>query len=157
MWAVDINKDCPTSSKPRLIIQSLQQGSQPPSLTLGLTQRQVEQWERLTVGKREAPECCFGWRLLAWGSWGWAILCDWFRKPICLFLIGPFLESPGGSLSKDSACNAEDLGSIPEVRKIPWRRKWQSIPVFLPGKIPWTEEPGGLQSMGSQSWTRLSD
>ena len=24
-------------------------------------------------------------------------------------------------------------------------------------KIPWNEEPGGLQSMGSQSWTRLSD
>jgi len=24
-------------------------------------------------------------------------------------------------------------------------------------KIPWTEEPGRLQSMGSQSWTRLSD
>ena len=24
-------------------------------------------------------------------------------------------------------------------------------------RIPWTEEPGGLQSMGSQSWTRLSD
>ena len=26
------------------------------------------------------------------------------------------------------------------VRKIPWRRKWQPIPVFLPGKIPWAEE-----------------
>ena len=24
-------------------------------------------------------------------------------------------------------------------------------------RIPWTEEPGGLQSMGFQSWTRLSD
>ena len=24
-------------------------------------------------------------------------------------------------------------------------------------KIPWTEEPGRLQSMESQSWTRLSD
>ena len=24
-------------------------------------------------------------------------------------------------------------------------------------KIPWTEEPGGLQSTGSLSWTRLSD
>ena len=24
-------------------------------------------------------------------------------------------------------------------------------------KIPWTEEPGRLQSTGSQSWTRLSD
>ena len=29
---------------------------------------------------------------------------------------------------------------------------------ILARKIPWTEEPGGLQSMGSQkSWTRLSD
>jgi len=24
-----------------------------------------------------------------------------------------------------------------------------TTPVFLPGKFPWTEEPGGLQSMGS--------
>ena len=37
------------------------------------------------------------------------------------------------------------------VRKIPWRRKWQPTPVFLPEKIPWTEELGGLQSTGSQS------
>ena len=27
----------------------------------------------------------------------------------------------------------------------------------LAWKIPWKEEPGGLQSMGSWSWTRLSD
>jgi len=33
---------------------------------------------------------------------------------------------------------------------IPWRMKWQPTPVFLPGKISWTEEPGGIQSMGSQ-------
>ena len=26
---------------------------------------------------------------------------------------------------------------------------------ILAQKIPWTEEPGGLQSMGSQSWTQL--
>ena len=38
----------------------------------------------------------------------------------------------------------------PWVRKIPWRRAWQPIPVFLPGEPAWTEEPGGLQSMGSQ-------
>ena len=31
-----------------------------------------------------------------------------------------------------------------------WRRAWQPTPVFLPGDSPWTEEPGGLQSMGSQ-------
>ena len=28
---------------------------------------------------------------------------------------------------------------------------------ILGWRIPWTEEPGGLQSMGSQSWTRLSN
>ena len=31
-----------------------------------------------------------------------------------------------------------------------WRRKWQPTPVFLPGKMPWTEEPGGIRSRGSQ-------
>ena len=38
----------------------------------------------------------------------------------------------------------------PWVGKIPWRRKWQPTLVFLPGKILWTEDPGGLHSMGSQ-------
>ena len=28
---------------------------------------------------------------------------------------------------------------------------------ILAWRIPWTEEPGGLQSIGSQSRTRLSD
>ena len=32
----------------------------------------------------------------------------------------------------------------------PWRRKWQPMPVFLPGEPPWTEEPDGLQSMRLQ-------
>ena len=36
------------------------------------------------------------------------------------------------------------------VRKITWRKTWQPTPVFLPGESPWTEEPGGLQSIGSQ-------
>ena len=30
-----------------------------------------------------------------------------------------------------------------------WRRQWHPTPVLLPGKIPWMEEPGRLQSMGS--------
>ena len=38
----------------------------------------------------------------------------------------------------------------PWVRRIPWRRAWPPTPVFLAWKIPWTEEPGGRQSMGSQ-------
>ena len=34
-----------------------------------------------------------------------------------------------------------------------WRRQWQPTPVLLPGKIPWMEETGRLQSMGSL-WVR---
>ena len=30
-------------------------------------------------------------------------------------------------------------------REDPWRREWQPTPVFLPGKFPWTDEPGRLQ------------
>ena len=36
-------------------------------------------------------------------------------------------------------------GFDPLVGKIPWRREWE-----LAWGIPWTEEPGRLQSMGSQ-------
>ena len=31
-----------------------------------------------------------------------------------------------------------------------WNRRWQPTGVFFFGKSPWTEEPGGLQSTGSQ-------
>ena len=48
----------------------------------------------------------------------------------------------------------------PWVRKIPWSRKWQPTPVFFAWRIPWTEEPGGLQSLGSQGvrygWNNLA-
>ena len=41
-------------------------------------------------------------------------------------------------------------GFDPWVEKIPWRREWQDTPIFLRGESPWTEGPGGLQSMGLQ-------
>ena len=31
--------------------------------------------------------------------------------------------------------NAEDIGLDPSIEKIPWRRAWQPIPVFLPGEF----------------------
>ena len=40
---------------------------------------------------------------------------------------------PGGSVVKNPPAMQETRFS-PWVGKIPWRRKWQSIPVFLPGK-----------------------
>ena len=38
----------------------------------------------------------------------------------------------------------------PWVGNIPWRKAWQPTPVFSPREPPLTEEPGRLQSMGSQ-------
>ena len=35
---------------------------------------------------------------------------------------------------KESACQGRRSRSNPWVEKIPWRRKWQPTPVFLPGK-----------------------
>ena len=57
---------------------------------------------------------------------------------------------PGGSDGKESACNAEDWGSVPGLGKIPWRSKWQPTPVILAWRISWTEEPGGLRPWGSE-------
>jgi len=59
---------------------------------------------------------------------------------------------------KNPPVDAGDVGLIPGVGKIPWKRKWQPTPVVLTWEIPWTEEPGGLQSTGSQkSQGQLSD
>ena len=44
----------------------------------------------------------------------------------------------------------QETGFDTRVGKIPRRRAWKPTPVFLPGESPWIEEPGGLQSMGSQ-------
>ena len=51
---------------------------------------------------------------------------------------------------KNPPANAEDSEFDPWVRKIPWKRAWKPTPVFLPGESSETEEPDGLQSMGSQ-------
>ena len=71
------------------------------------------------------------------------------------FTSGSCLGFPGGSDDKESACSVGDLALVtgfdPWVGIIPWRRPRQPTPVFLPGESPWTEEPGGLQSTGSQT------
>ena len=55
----------------------------------------------------------------------------------------------GGSEVKASACNAGDLGSIPG-REDPLEKEMATHSSILAWTIPWTEEPGRLQSMGSQ-------
>ena len=52
------------------------------------------------------------------------------------------------SMCKESACNAEDTGDTgSNLGKIPWRRKWQPTPVFLPG-----ESQGQRSLVGHSPW-----
>ena len=50
---------------------------------------------------------------------------------------------------KESACQCRRHGFDPWVRKMPWRRKWQPTPVFLPG-----ESHGRRSLVGCSPWGR---
>ena len=53
------------------------------------------------------------------------------------------LGFPGGSDGKESSCNTGDLGLID-----PWRKAWQSTPVFLPEESPWQRSLAGYSPWG---------
>ena len=57
-----------------------------------------------------------------------------------------YLGFPGGSDGKESVCNAGALGLIPGSGRSPGERNGY----LLQWEIPWTEEPGRLQFVGSQ-------
>ena len=56
------------------------------------------------------------------------------------------LGFPGSSVVKNPPqCRSHRRPEFDSwVGKIPWMRAWQPTPLFLLGKMPWTEEPGGL-------------
>ena len=58
----------------------------------------------------------------------------------------------------DNAGETGDARSIPGFGKIPWRRKWQTTPVFLPEKSQWTVACQSPLSMGffrQEYWSGL--
>ena len=59
------------------------------------------------------------------------------------------LGFPGGSHGKESVCNAGDPGSISGSGRPPGEGMDTHCSI-LAWRIPWTEELGGLQSLGSQ-------
>ena len=56
---------------------------------------------------------------------------------------------PGDSDGKESACNVGDPASI-LGRKDPLDKEIATHSSILAGRIPWTENPEGLQSVGSE-------
>ena len=60
-----------------------------------------------------------------------------------------YMGSPGGSDSKESSHNAGDLG-LEDLSEKGMATRYSSIFAW---RSPWTEEPGGLLSMGSQRFS----
>ena len=73
----------------------------------------------------------------------------------------------GGSDGKESTCSAGEPGSIPGSGRIPWRRKWQPTPVFLPGEShgqrflagysPWGHEESDITEATEQACSGYLD
>ena len=57
---------------------------------------------------------------------------------------------PGGSIGKESACNAGDPSSIPGLGRYPGEEGMATHSSILAWRIPQREEPGRPLSMGSQ-------
>ena len=85
-----------------------------------------------------------GLRFLCWKTELWMPPILNFLVPLEIFDFSPgnfqdraylFLGFPSGSDSKEFACNAEDPGSIPGLRRSPGEGNWLPTPVFLPGKF----------------------
>ena len=59
------------------------------------------------------------------------------------------MRLPGGTAVKTLPDNVRDAGLIPESED-PLEEEMATHSSILAWRIPWTEEPGGLQSMVSQ-------
>ena len=65
--------------------------------------------------------------------------CVLRRKALSLCVSSPDISVLGVTTlilwsGKESSCQCRSHGFNPWVRTMPWRRKWQPTPVFLPGK-----------------------
>ena len=67
-----------------------------------------------------------------------------------------YLDFPGGSVVKNLLAKQMWIPSLGGEDLL--EKKMATHSSILAWEIPWTEQPGGLESIGLQkSWTRLSD
>ena len=64
-----------------------------------------------------------------------------------MMMIVVFGSFPGGLVVKNSSANTVDTG---DAGSIPGSGRSPVVSSILAWEIPWTEKPGGLQSMGLQ-------
>ena len=112
------------------------------NLQIGQT---FESWSLALANAVPCERQTWPWNPASWawtGSWACISL-----SPLWVALVVKNLPANAGDI--------RDAGSIPTSVRSPWRMKWQPIPIFLSGKIPWTEEPGSYSPWGLKSRTRL--
>ena len=66
------------------------------------------------------------------------------------------MDFPADSSGKESACKCRSCRINPWVRKSPWRRKWQSILVFLPRSMVGSS-PQGCKQLDTTENTSMWD
>ena len=86
---------------------------------------------------------CLYWHLISFKEITYSSFMNLFLAMLYIW------DFPGSSEVKESACNVEDLGSVPGLGRSPGEGNGNPLSI-LAWRIPWTEEPGGLQSKGSQ-------
>ena len=82
-----------------------------------------------------------------------AIKCSVFLQTFCMHFcihIRKIMGLPWGLSSKESTYQSRGCGFNPWGGKVPWRKEMATHSSILAWKIPGTEEPDRLQSMGSQ-------
>ena len=92
--------------------------------------------------------CHFGPGHMHWG-WVWTLSYNYRAR----IQAPPLTSFPGDAVGKESACQCrryKRCGFDPWVRKIPWHKKWQPTPVFLPGKFHGQKSPAGYSSQGGK-------
>ena len=91
------------------------------------------------------------------GKETWALGVQWVRSLSRIWAWGNklkkqqglLLDFPGGSDGKESASNVGYVGLIPGWGRFPGGKNGNPLQ-YSCLESPWTEEPGGLQPMGSQ-------
>ena len=81
-------------------------------------------------------QCGDSWHLTNWSLWKWGAgiqtprTHDWIivLYAVCCIGLSRWLSS------KEFSCQCRRCELDPWLGKIPWKRKWQATPIFLPGK-----------------------
>ena len=97
-----------------------------------------EETEAMSIGTAKRLQLCRYWGLL---------------------IMHACMGFPGGISGKEPACQCrrhKRHGFDPSVGKIPWRRKWQPTPVFLPEESHGERSLVGYRAVGSQRVRHVS-